>query len=134
MDVRLESLIHLSGKWRNQKSWTRQLLGMGEGSLAADRESSCSSFEISLVSLENVFLSFLLFLFGSLPATLVLPIYLCLNPILLPSDLVLSLLKPLTLLPPLFHSSDRTSNSAEQMTMFYCQLHVLEFQVPNSYF
>ena len=99
MDARLESLIHLSGKWQNQKSWTRQLLEMGQGGLAADEESSCSSFEISLVSLESVFLS-VLFLFGSLSATLVLPIYLCLNPILLPSDLLLFLLTPLTLLPP----------------------------------
>lgn len=102
MDARLESLIHLSGKWQNQNSWTRQLLGMGQGGLAADEESSCSSFEISLVSLESVFLSFLLSLFGSPSATLVLPISLCLNPILLPSDLLLFLFTPLTLLPPLF--------------------------------
>ena len=102
MDARLESLIHLSGKWQNQKSWTRQLLGMGQGGLAADEESSCSSFEIALVSLESVFLSVLLFLCGSLSTTLVLRVYLCLNPILLPSDLLLFRLSPLTLLPPLF--------------------------------
>jgi len=83
VDARLESLIHLSGKWQNQKSWTRQLLGMGQGGLAADEESSCSSFEIALVSLESVFLSVLLFLCGSLSTTLVLRVYLCLNPILL---------------------------------------------------
>ena len=67
---------------------------MGQGGLAADEESSCSSFEIALVSLESVFLSVLLFLCGSLSTTLVLRVYLCLNPILLPSDLLLFRLSP----------------------------------------
>lgn len=47
--------------------------GWGEGRIMADEESSCYSFEISIVSLESVFfLSFLFFLFVSLPTTLVL--------------------------------------------------------------